>query len=464
MQNNLETFERTLNAARTFESVLIQGANSKGDLSDQFSVSKIQKHRKQTSNIRQKSICLSCGSKEHYRSQCRFRNVTCHKCNKEGHIAKVCHSKASMIKFKVNAISLLSSTLNAGDYAIQIPIHINGLQVNFEFDTDSPITVINERTWELLGRPQLDPVKFTYSSFSGYLIRLKGETVVDVNYQNQCTQLKLVVGGKSRNNILGRNWINVLHLNQQALGDIISNSSIHNVECTFKNLNELLIHYDDIFKDSLGYCKVKAHLHVKPNVIPKFCKPQSLPFAYREAVENDLNRLIAEHVLEPITVSKWAAPTMVVPKTGGKVRICADLSTAVNQSLNIDQYSLPKPNDLFVALKEGTLFSKLDFFEAYLQVELDDDSKELLVISTHKGLFRFNRLPFGVAFAPSVFQKIMDQMLSDSEDTVFYLDDITVTGKNTMDHLNNLSKVFASINPLGTGSTYMCFDSDYIIT
>ncbi|CAF3938147.1 unnamed protein product, partial [Rotaria sp. Silwood1] len=189
--------------------------------------------------------------------------------------------------------------------------------------------------------------------------------------------------------------------------------------------------------------------HVKPNVIPKFCKARSLPFAYREAVENDFNRLITEGVLEPITVSKWAAPIVVVPKPGGKVRICADFSTGVNQALDIDQYPLPKPNDLFVALNGGTLFSKIDFSEAYLQVELDDDSKELLVINTHKGLFRFNRLPFGIASAPSIFQKIMDQMLSGLEGTACYLDDIIVTGKNKIDHLNNLHKVFNRIKEYG---------------
>ncbi|CAF1401242.1 unnamed protein product, partial [Rotaria magnacalcarata] len=81
----------------------------------------------------------------------------------------------------------------------------------------------------------------------------------------------------------GRNWINILNLNRQTLDDIASNSSIQNINVGDKSLNELFIDYDDIFKDGLGCCKVKAHLYVKPDVMPKFCNPRSLPFAYREA-------------------------------------------------------------------------------------------------------------------------------------------------------------------------------------
>ncbi|CAF4548507.1 unnamed protein product, partial [Rotaria sp. Silwood2] len=449
MQKNLETFEQTLNTARTFESVLIQGANAKHDSSHEFSVMKIQKQHKPAPKVNPKSTCFSCGSKDHPRSKCRFRNVTCHKCNKEGHIAKVCRSKVTSNQFKVNTVSSVSNKSFTDEHPIQVPIEINGVQVNFELDTGSPITIINPHIWELIGKPKLYPVKLIYKNFSGHPIHFKGENIVQVKYKNQCTELRLIVGIDNSNNILGRNWINVFHLSNQSLDDIGNNSSIQNVNFEFKNLNELITHYDAIFKQGLGCCKIKAHLHIKPNVLPKFCKPRSLPFAYREAVENDLNRLVNEGVLEPITISKWAAPIVVVPKQGGKIRICADLSTGVNQALDIDQYPLPKPNDLFVALNGGTLFSKIDFSEAYLQVELDDDSKELLVINTHKGLFRFNRLPFGVASAPSIFQKIMDQMLSGLEGAVCYLDDIIVMGKNKIDHLNNLKNVFTRIKDYG---------------
>ena len=82
-------------------------------------------------------------------------------------------------------------------------------------------------------------------------------------------------------------------------------------------------------------------------------------------------------------------------------------------------------------------------------MELDDDNNDLLVINTHKGLFCYNRLPFEVASAPSIFQKIMDQILDGLDGAVCYLDDIIVTGKNYREHLNNLSEVLSRIQEYG---------------
>lgn len=231
-----------------------------------------------------------------------------------------------------------------------------------------------------------------------------------------------------------------------------------------KSLNELFVQYHDIFKDDLGCCKVKAHLHIKPDATPSFCKSRSLPFAYRQAVEDDLNRLIETKVLSPISCSKWTAPVVIVPKPGGKVRICADLSTGVNRALNINQYPLPRPDELFVALNGGCSFTKIDFSNTYHQVPLDDNSKEILVINTHKGLFQYNRLPFGVASAPSIFQQIMDQMLAGLNGTVCYLDDIIVTGKSETEHLWNLQRVFQRIQEYGfrVNKAKCCFLQDKV--
>ncbi|CAF4178451.1 unnamed protein product [Rotaria sordida] len=449
MQQNLETFEKTLNIARTIESVLIQGANVKGDLNEELPLLKIHKQNKQTTNNKFKLICFSCGSTGHPRAKCRLRNATCNICHKSGHIAKACRSKQFKNNNIINTIRTTSINTTSSTKSIQVKLLIDDIPVKLQLDTGSPITLVDEQLWIQMGCPALQSVHMNLNSFTGHPIKLKGQKVVNVKYKNQYFQLNLHFLAGVGNKILGLDWIHALHINSKSLNDIFSDGIMAQVNLQFKNSHDLLIHYNDIFKDGLGCCKLKAHLYVKPNVIPKFFKPRSLPFAYRQLVEMELIRLVNEGVLEPISISRWAAPIVVVPKPGGKVRICADLSTGVNQVLDIEQYPLPKPDELFTVLNGGEKFTKIDLSDAYLQVQLDDDSKELLVINTHKGLFRFNRLPFGIASAPSIFQKIMDQMIAGLDGTICYLDDIIVTGKNTIDHLNNLQQLFIRIREYG---------------
>ena len=64
--------------------------------------------------------------------------------------------------------------------------------------------------------------------------------------------------------------------------------------------------------------------------------------------------------------SKWAAPILPVPKGDGKIRICKDYNVTVNQCLQVDQYPLPKPEDLFASLVGREKFLKIDLTRAYL--------------------------------------------------------------------------------------------------
>ncbi|CAF5082520.1 unnamed protein product [Rotaria sp. Silwood1] len=105
---------------------------------------KIQQNDKQSTNVHHKSSCSSCGPTDHPRSKCRFRHVTCHKCNKEGHIAKVCRSQATSNKNNINTINAVTYHQIIDEHPFQIPIQIDDLTVTFELDTGSPITIINE--------------------------------------------------------------------------------------------------------------------------------------------------------------------------------------------------------------------------------------------------------------------------------------------------------------------------------
>lgn len=122
--------------------------------------------------------------------------------------------------------------------------------------------------------------------------------------------------------------------------------------------------------------------------------------------------------------SEWAAPVVVVPKTDGSIRLCGDYKVTVNKCINEELYPLPTVQDLLSKLAGGTLFSKIDLTHAYQQLELDDQSQKYLTINTHLGLFNYKRLPFGVSSAPSIFQKVMDQVLQGIPSVVCFFDDI----------------------------------------
>ena len=115
----------------------------------------------------------------------------------------------------------------------------------------------------------------------------------------------------------------------------------------------------------------------------------------------------------------------------------------------MDQYPVPTAENLFATLAGGQAFSKLDLSQAYQQVKLEADSRKYVTINTHKGLYQFNRLPFGVALAPAVFQEIMEKLLNGIPGVVVYFDDILVTGENEERHLTSLTEVLDRLKQSG---------------
>ena len=136
-------------------------------------------------------------------------------------------------------------------------------------------------------------------------------------------------------------------------------------------------------------------------------------------------------------------------KKNGSVRLCGDFKVTLNPVLNIEQYPLPKVEDNFASLAGGKRFSKLDLKDAYLQMVMSDDSKRLFTINTHKGLFRYNRLVFGVASAAALWQRAMDHVLQGIKCCRCMLDDMVVTGATRDEHLCNLRAVLNRLKPYG---------------
>ena len=197
------------------------------------------------------------------------------------------------------------------------------------------------------------------------------------------------------------------------------------------NLDDLLHKFEDIFSSELGTMKnEKAKIYLKPNSIPKFLRACPVPYALKNKIELEIERMVKNNILEPVDVSEWATPIVPVIKEDSSIRICGDYKMTVNQVSQLDNYPIPKIDILFAEISGCKKFAKLVLKHAYQQMLLDESSRELLTINTHLGLFKPTRLTFGIKSATGIFQRAIENKRKGLKHTVVTVDDILVGRKN----------------------------------
>ena len=133
------------------------------------------------------------------------------------------------------------------------------------------------------------------------------------------------------------------------------------------DLDQLLDKYPEVFDTKLGCLQgTKVTIHVNKDITQKFCKPRTVAFAYKQKVSDELDRLVNEGVLKPVSFSKWATPIVPVLKSNGQICVCGDYKQTINQVAKTDVYPLPHIDELYTKLAGGESYTKLDLSNAYL--------------------------------------------------------------------------------------------------
>ena len=323
-----------------------------------------------------------------------------------------------------------------------VTVTLDERECDMEVDTGASVSIMSEERFKQLRDKgvvlsQSQAKLFTYT---GEQIPVIGVANVQVKHNSQVATLPLIVTGGAGPTLLGRNWLSTLRLNWSEI------FTVH----TSHSLQDLLETYSEVFTDELGTVRgTTATIRVDPSATPRFHKARPLPYTLKAKVEKELERLEKMGVIEPVRFSEWAAPIVPVMKSDGTVRLCGDYKVTVNQAAQQEQYPIPKIDDLFASLAGGRRFTKLDLSHAYQQVQLDETSRQFVIINTHKGLFKYNRLPFGVSSAPSIFQRIMETLLQGIPGVCVYIDDILITGRTVKEHLEHLEEVLKRMKEAG---------------
>ena len=192
--------------------------------------------------------------------------------------------------------------------------------------------------------------------------------------------------------------------------------------------------YPNLF-EGLGTLPGEYRIELQPDTQPfALNTARRVPLPLRPAVKEELNRMQQLGVISPVdSPTDWCAGMVVVPKPGGKVRICVDL-TKLNESVKREKHPLPTVEQTLSQISGAKVFSKLDANAGFWQIPLAEESKQLTTFITPNGRFCFNRLPFGISSAPEHYQKRMSSLLEGLPGVVCQMDDVLIYGPDQETH------------------------------
>ncbi|KAF2880237.1 hypothetical protein ILUMI_25937 [Ignelater luminosus] len=368
----------------------------------------------------QKPKCSCCGKK--HKGVCKYVTYRCNKCNKVGHLEFVCKSQTKPILCVQGDDTYPICNVEGSNMCkpIILKVKLEDNMLEMLLDSGSPISTINKATYdEYFSHKNIEPTNHIFHGYQGDPIIPIGHVALNVEFKDTLKLLKFFLFDIN----LAITGLNVIDICDHAKRMISQE-------------------FAQVVNGGLGtfkYAKVTLP-------VPMVLKPK---------VENELNRLVANGTITPVLASEWSSQIVPVMRSNGTVRLCGNY-IKLNKQLEDFFYPLPRIDDIYASLTGNTKFSKIDLSDAYLQFELSDESKSLVTISTHKGLFKVNRMPFGVKC--SGCKNAFDELKSiiRSEQVLTYFDPQLPIYITTDASQTGMSGVLSHIMPDGTEKMVAC--------
>ena len=314
-------------------------------------------NRPSKSSFTRSQSCYRCGRSNHQPADCKFKDAECHACGKTGHIASACRSKqpkrkkehySRKQKGKTHHVTGEDQPSSEGDSSgeefklhnvghsksdpITVTLELNGKKLEMEVDTGATFSVISEATRQaVFPQETLRPSNLILKTYTNERMEVSGTLNMRVKYGDQEDKLVLIVVAGDGPSLLGRNWLKYIHLDWKSIFTVRSPK--------LRSLNTLLQQNQELFAEGLGEIHpYTAAVKVQPDATPRFHKARPVPFAIRDTISQELDRLEQEGIITPVTHSKWAAPIVPVPKRDGKFRVCGEYKVTINQALAQEEY------------------------------------------------------------------------------------------------------------------------------
>lgn len=395
--------------------------------------------------------CSRCGIPGHHADECRCsKNITCFKCRRVGHFAKMCRSeKANSTKAEEieeenesESESDYGFCIDAGSKLKTVNVEINGVKLDMIIDSGATCNIINSETKKKLKHAgvKFEKSNKTIQPYCSKPIKASVQTTVIITHKGESSEAEIICLEGDSPPLLGRKTAEALH--------VLALDKLYLVE---EEIKELEKRYPGVTKGIGKFKGETVKLHVDKSVPPVARKQIRIPFHLRNKVDKELDRLLKEDIIEEACgPTEWVSPVVIVekPKNPNEVRICVDMREA-NKAILRTRHVTPTMEELVCTLRDAKTFSKVDLRAGYHQLILDPSSRDITTFATHRGLFRYKRLIFGVNAAAEIFQHTIQTVIADIDGAFNVSDDIIIFGRDKDSHDRALENVLRRLHESG---------------
>lgn len=236
------------------------------------------------------------------------------------------------------------------------------------------------------------------------------------------------------------------------MGESLQGEDLEQVQA--QKLRALLKKWQHVFAahdEDYGCTRVVEHNIPMGDAGPSRERYRPIPPTLYTEVRTLLQGMLSQGIVRESS-SPWVAPIVLVQKKTGAWRFCVDYRK-LNQVTKKDAFPLPRIEDSLARLTQSAWYSTLDLASGYWQVQVAEADREKTAFTTPFGfgLFKWDRMPFGLCNAPATFQRLMQRCLGGQlmESVLVYLDDVIVYFPDFESHLQHLEKVFRAMEKYG---------------
>ena len=279
----------------------------------------------------------------------------------------------------------------------------NNEKLKFKIDTGAQVNVIPAVIYFKLNNPPAScESRHKLVSYTGQHLTVNGSVILKCGYRDKIINAEFIIAeGCQSQPILSLKTS--LELNLIKLTLSVEKPSIPLTK------EAVIDEYSEVF-NGFGNLDGEVSIQLKENAIPKIHAPRRVPYALKDRVKEELDKMEKLGVIEKVTEpTDWVNSLVIAEKPNGKLRLCLDPKD-LNEAIKRPHYSTKTLEEALAEMPNAKYFSKLDAQSGYWQLKLDKKSSYLTTFNTPHGRYKFNRLPFGLVCAQDYFQMKMDHI------------------------------------------------------